>query len=173
MDLGRAAVSGLFRRDRRVVRRRELGDRPLAHRPARRGTARRAGRRDPQMPALRISTATGLGESVDGYVIDRPMSPRAAIEPLAAAYAFDAVEVAGTLTFRLRGGDPVAEIAEDALVLPERRAPVRLVRAQETELPREVSIAFTDSGSDYRAPQCVRAASLAEPPARATPISPW
>ena len=30
------------------------------------------------------------------------------------------------------------------------RAPARLVRAQETELPREVSIGFTDSGTDYR-----------------------
>jgi hypothetical protein len=93
--------------------------------------------------------STNLRESVDGYLIDRPMPPRAAIEPLALAYAFDAAEIAGTLTFRPRGGEPVAEIAEDALVLPEGRAPVRLVRAQETELPREVSIAFTDSGTDY------------------------
>jgi hypothetical protein len=94
--------------------------------------------------------SASLRESVDGYLIDRPMPPRAAIEPLALAYAFDAAEVAGTLTFRPRGGEPVAEIAEDALVLPEDRAAVRLVRAQETELPREVSIAFTDSGTDYR-----------------------
>ncbi len=94
--------------------------------------------------------ASALADTVEGYVIDRPMPPRAAIEPLALAYAFDAAEIAGTLAFRPRGGDPVAEIAEDALVLPERAAPVRLVRAQETELPREVSIGFTDSGSNYR-----------------------
>src|SRR5207247_3757850 len=49
-----------------------------------------------------------------------------------------------------RGGEPVADIVEDDLVLPEDRAPARLVRAQETELPREVSLAFTDSGTDYR-----------------------
>jgi hypothetical protein len=94
--------------------------------------------------------STALSETVDGYVIDRPMPPRSAIEPLALAYAFDAAEVGGTLTFRPRGGDVVAEIDEDALVLPERQAPARLVRAQETELPREVSIAFSDSGADYR-----------------------
>ena len=52
--------------------------------------------------------------------IDRPMSPRAAIEPLALAYAFDAAEAAGTLAFRQRGGAPVAELDEDDLVLPDR-----------------------------------------------------
>jgi hypothetical protein len=78
------------------------------------------------------------------------MSPRAAIEPLALAYAFDAAEVEGVLAFRQRGGEPVAEVVEDDLILPDDGAPAQLVRAQETELPREVSIAFTDSGSDYR-----------------------
>ncbi len=94
--------------------------------------------------------SSALRESVDGYVIDRPMSPRAAIEPLALAYAFDAGEVDGKLVFRQRGGEVRAEIAEDDLLLPEDRAPARLVRAQETELAREVSLSFTDSGSDYR-----------------------
>jgi hypothetical protein len=91
-----------------------------------------------------------LGEGVDGYLIDRPMTARAAIEPLATAYAFDAAEHSGALTFRPRGGAPVMELNEDDLVLPERSAPYRLVRAQETELPREVSLAFTDGGADYR-----------------------
>jgi hypothetical protein len=93
---------------------------------------------------------TALKEGVDGYVIDRPMAPRAAIEPLALAYAFDAADVAGVLTFRPRGGEPVAELIEDDLILPGDRAPARLVRAQETELPREVTLSFTDSGTDYR-----------------------
>jgi hypothetical protein len=94
--------------------------------------------------------ADSLGEGPDGYIIDRPMSARAAIEPLAAAYAFDAAEQLGELSFRPRGGAPVIELAEDDLVLPERSAPFRLVRAQETELPREVSLGFTDGGADYR-----------------------
>ncbi len=94
--------------------------------------------------------AAALGEGPEGYVIDRPMTPRAAIEPLAQAYAFDAAEPAGRLEFRPRGGLPVAELSEDDLVLPEDGAPFRLVRAQETELPREVSLGFTDGGADYR-----------------------
>ncbi len=94
--------------------------------------------------------STALGEGIDGYLLDRPMAPRAAIEPLALAYAFYAAEDEGTLRFRQRGGEPVVEIAEEDLVLPGEGAPFRLLRAQETELPREASLAFTDSQSDYR-----------------------
>ena len=91
-----------------------------------------------------------LGEGPDGYVLDRPMSPRAAIEPLALAFAFDAHADGDLLRFRPRGGRAVVELAEDDLVLPERGAPFRLVRAQETELPREVTLAFSDPIADYR-----------------------
>jgi hypothetical protein len=94
--------------------------------------------------------ASALGEGPDGYLIDRPMSPRAAIEPLSLTYAFDAVEVSGTLAFRPRGGAPVAELTEDDLVMPDRGGPVRLVRAQETELPRQVSLGFIDGAAEYR-----------------------
>src|SRR5436853_6775437 len=45
---------------------------------------------------------------------------------------------------------PIVALTEDDLVLPEDVAPVRLTRAQETELPREVSIGYTDSETDYR-----------------------
>ena len=93
---------------------------------------------------------SALGEGPDGYLIDRPMSPRAAIDPLAAAYVFSASEDGATLRFRPRGGEASAELNEDDLVLPEGRAPLALTRAQETELPREISIAYTDGEVDYR-----------------------
>jgi hypothetical protein len=94
--------------------------------------------------------ASALGEGPDGYLIDRRMSARAALEPLSLTYAFDAAETSGTLAFRPRGGAPVAELTEDDLVLPDRGGPVRLVRAQETELPREVSLGFIDGAAEYR-----------------------
>jgi hypothetical protein len=94
--------------------------------------------------------ADNLRESCDGYVIDRPMSPRAAIDPLAMAYAFDATVAGGELTFVQRGAPPVAEIDEDELVDPQKGALARLTRGQETELPREVSFGFTDGAADYR-----------------------
>lgn len=93
---------------------------------------------------------SALRETCDGYVVDRPMSPRAMIEPLAMAYAFDATAADGTLRLVQRGGAPVAEILEDDLVLPDSGTLARLTRAQETELPREVSFGFTDAGAEYR-----------------------
>ena len=78
------------------------------------------------------------------------MTPRAMIEPLAMAYAFDASAADGTLRFIQRGGAPVAEIAEDELVSPDNGPLARLTRAQETELPREVSFGYTDATVDYR-----------------------
>ncbi len=94
--------------------------------------------------------ASALREWTDGYVIDRPMSPRAALEPLAAAFAFEAASDGAILSFRPRGGPPVAELVEDDLVMPDKGAPARLVRAQETELPNDISLGFTDVSLDYR-----------------------
>ena len=94
---------------------------------------------------------SALGEGPQGYVVDRPMAPRAALDPLALAYAFDAFEVEGRLRFAARGGSPVADLTEDDLVLPDETAPARLTRTQETDLPREVTIGFTDIDADYQA----------------------
>jgi hypothetical protein len=94
--------------------------------------------------------ASGLRESCDGYVVDRPMTPRAMIEPLAMAYAFDASAAGDTLRFVPRGGAVVAEIDEDDLVLPDKGAPLRLTRAQESELPVQAGFGFTDALTDYR-----------------------
>lgn len=91
-----------------------------------------------------------LRGAIDGYVIDRPMSARAAIEPLALAFAFDAVEEGEEIVFRPRGGKPMATLNEDELVVESERAECRLVRAQETELPIAVSLGFTEVAGDYR-----------------------
>jgi hypothetical protein len=91
-----------------------------------------------------------LGEGPQGYVVDRPMAPRAMLDPLALAFAFDAMELDGVLCFRARGGAPVLELDEDDLVLPNDAAPARLVRAQESDLPRDVTLGFTDLNLDYQ-----------------------
>ncbi|MBV9557690.1 MAG: glycoside hydrolase TIM-barrel-like domain-containing protein, partial [Pseudolabrys sp.] len=93
---------------------------------------------------------SALRDTAEGYVVDRPMSPREMIDPLALMYGFDASEEGGRLSFVQRGGAPLAEFDEDALVLPDDTAPVKLSRAEETELPREVTLSYTDAGSDYR-----------------------
>jgi len=94
--------------------------------------------------------STALLDGPEGYLLDRPMTPRQAIEPLASAYAFDAAEVGSQIVFRPRGSLPVAELGEDDLVLPDDAAPFQLTRAQETELPRQVSLSFNDGDADYR-----------------------
>ena len=91
-----------------------------------------------------------LGEGPDGYVVDRPMAPRAMLDALSLAYAFEAIEQDGVLRFKQRGGRPVAELTEDDLVLPEEGAPATLTRMQESELPRAVSLSYTDGGNDYQ-----------------------
>ncbi|HEX3708582.1 MAG TPA: glycoside hydrolase/phage tail family protein, partial [Pseudolabrys sp.] len=91
-----------------------------------------------------------LGEGPDGYVVDRPMAPRAMLDPLALCFAFDAYELDGVLRFKQRGGAPVIDLAEDDLVLPDDNPPARLTRTQESDLPRQVSIGYTDMGADYQ-----------------------
>ena len=77
------------------------------------------------------------------------MAPRAMLDPLALAFAFEAAEQEGVLRFRQRGGAPVAELEEDGLVLPDAAPPARFTRGQESDLPREVSLGYTDLGTDY------------------------
>jgi hypothetical protein len=91
-----------------------------------------------------------LRGAVDGYVIDRPMSARAALESVAQAFSFTAVEEDETIRFRPRGGKPVTTIAEDDLIAEENRAGCRIVRAQETELPNEITLGFTEVSGDFR-----------------------
>jgi hypothetical protein len=94
--------------------------------------------------------ASALRESCDGYVVDRPMAPRAMIAPLASAYTFNATAADGTLRFIQRGGPVVAEIDEDELIAADEGALFRMVRAQETELPMQAGIGYTDALQDFR-----------------------
>ncbi|MDN3590026.1 baseplate multidomain protein megatron [Methylobacterium adhaesivum] len=93
---------------------------------------------------------TGAAQ-LDGYVLDRPLSARAALEPLARLYGLDVAAVAGTLTVRgPRGERPLAIPAGD-LVAPDDDAPLALTRAEESELPRSFELTVTDAeGGAYR-----------------------
>ncbi|HXF53225.1 MAG TPA: phage tail protein, partial [Hyphomicrobiaceae bacterium] len=89
---------------------------------------------------------------VPGYVIDRIMSAREALQPLELAYFFDAVESASRIVFRHRGAEgALAQLTEEGLV--ERRngaSPLTLVRAQETELPASAKVVYIGAGNDYQ-----------------------
>lgn len=105
---------------------------------------------------------SGLNGVVQGYLRDRPMSPRAEIEMLMAAYAFDAVESGGVIRFQHRGGAPVATFDADDCVEGDSddAEAITLTRGQETDLPDVVTVAFTDVNKDYQ-PGTVSRARLA------------
>ena len=98
-------------------------------------------------------TETGdIAGLVDGFIIDRPLSGREALEGLLQGFAIDAVESDGLLKFRPRRKLPTATI--DLLNLAEVAADRPLLsqtRAQETDLPRAIRLAYIESGLDYRA----------------------
>ncbi|MGH6907510.1 MAG: baseplate megatron protein TIM-barrel domain-containing protein, partial [Aestuariivirga sp.] len=97
---------------------------------------------------LDVSEVEGL---VDGYLIDRPMSARDALEGVLAAFAIDAVERNGLIAFHMRQSDPVLSVGVDGFVETDAAQPLfALTRAQETELPAVVRLAYVESGLDYR-----------------------
>lgn len=86
-----------------------------------------------------------LGDSIRGYMLPRPMSAREAITPLAATYQFDAAEIDDVLVFRKRAGPVVESIEFNDLVRESADGTViEEQRAQDQELPREVTVRFAD-----------------------------
>ncbi len=88
---------------------------------------------------------------LDGFIIDRIMSAREALQPLGLAYLFDAYESAGLIQFAHRGLiGSLASLTPDDLVETDAQAPLyMLTRGQETELPLSAKLTYIDSGQDY------------------------
>ena len=94
--------------------------------------------------------ASALDGVVTGYVIDRPMSAREMIDPLADVYQFDVIESGDTLRFQPRHGAPVMAI--DASALAERRdGAFSLSLAQEADLPAAFRLGFFDEQEEFAA----------------------
>ena len=94
----------------------------------------------------------GLTGSLDGYVVDRVMSARQALQPLELAFAFESYEQAGTIRFAHRGRrTPAAVLTADDLVETRAEAPLfEVTRGQETELPSAAKLTFIDGQASYR-----------------------
>ena len=88
---------------------------------------------------------TELTDEVHGFGIARQISVRGALEMLAAAYSFDAVESDHQLKFKKRGRSPSRVIPERDLVPvnAEREAFIE-TRAQEVELPLRFTVVYQD-----------------------------
>ena len=88
---------------------------------------------------------------VDGFVIDRPLSARDALEGLLQVFAIEAVESEGKLKFRSRRTLSATTIADADMVDESAKAVVfQRSRKQETDIPAAVKMTYVESGLDYR-----------------------
>ncbi len=99
------------------------------------------------LPQPVFSEADGI---VDGYVIDRPMNARAVIEPIVSLFGWTARTEGEAIVFSGRPSFVSATFSEDDLVPAKDGALVDITRRQESELPRQISLGFIDSDSDFR-----------------------
>ncbi len=92
-----------------------------------------------------------LSGSMAGYVIDRAMSARDALQPLETAFFFDSFESEGQVRFAHRGrAGSAASVTPDDLVEIAAEAPrYTLTRGQETDLPQAAKVLFIDGERDY------------------------
>lgn len=98
--------------------------------------------------AVDVSGVTGL---VDGFVLDRPLSGREALENLLKVFAIDVVEADGKMVFRPRDSGPVTVLTKADLAEGQRNAPVLSeTRLQELDLPHLVRLGYVESSLDYR-----------------------
>lgn len=89
---------------------------------------------------------------VSGYVIDRIMPARDALQPLELAFFFDSYESEGKIKFKHRAKS-LTELTftPDQLVEADAGKPLyELTRSQESELPRSAKISFIDGKKSYQ-----------------------
>jgi GTA TIM-barrel-like domain/Putative phage tail protein len=92
----------------------------------------------------------GVEGLVDGFVIDRPMSGRDALEAILQAFSVDSFESGGTLKFVSRRASPDVALNSGALIDVINDPLVDVTRRQETELPRSLQLLYAEAGMDYR-----------------------
>ena len=93
----------------------------------------------------------GIPGQVTGYVLDRPMSARAALEPLAAVFGFDAVESGGKLVFRPRQQRVTATLEAERFVEDSADTPLfEIARADTTETPEALALSYLEETAEHR-----------------------
>jgi GTA TIM-barrel-like domain/Putative phage tail protein len=93
---------------------------------------------------------TGVEGLVDGFVIDRPMSGRDALEAILQAFSVDSFESGSSLKFVSRRASAETIFNEEHLVDVLGEPLFDVTRRQETELPQSLQLLYAESGMDYR-----------------------
>lgn len=95
--------------------------------------------------------AGGVEGLIGGFQVERAMSAREALEAILTVYGADAVESGGRLRFFMRNRAKAVPAGAGDLVETGRDKPLyQLTRAQETELPQCLKLAYLEAGFDYR-----------------------
>jgi hypothetical protein len=93
-----------------------------------------------------------LTDTVEGFILDAPITVRNALEFLTTSFFFDIVESDGILKCVPRGNESVKAVPEDDLI-PSKKKDVQdvleIVRAQEMELPKRVNVTYIDRPFNY------------------------
>ncbi len=102
--------------------------------------------------AIDAHAVTGV---LPGFVIDRIMSARDALQPLELTYFFDSLESEGRIVFRRRAGttDGLTLTSADLVETRADAALAHITRAQETDLPAAAKIAYISTSGVY--PQAI------------------
>lgn len=115
--------------------------------------------------SIDTSTVTDVSH---GYLVSKRMTDRSAIDFLLAFYGIDIDEQGPTVRFVKRGGAPVATLTPDDIGAHEGDStpsdsltsdPFQITRVLETDLPRSVTVLFTDRSNAYQ-PGSVKAQRL-------------
>ncbi|MGD9801187.1 MAG: glycoside hydrolase/phage tail family protein, partial [Parvularculaceae bacterium] len=92
--------------------------------------------------------ASALKGTLAGFVVDRPLSPRQTIDPLADVFQFDMIETETGLRFQSRGNASVAALDKNSLV-DDGKAAFIATMGQKSDLPTAVRLGFIDETGDY------------------------
>lgn len=99
--------------------------------------------------------ATALTDTFPGYVVDRRMAARRALEPLASAFFFRSVETDFQVKFPKRGGASVFAVPEEDLGAHAGHGGEIALLAetieQEVDLPEVLDLVYADPKADYQA----------------------
>ena len=94
------------------------------------------------------------GQMIDGYVLAEPLSARGAIEPLQIAHAFDLIESDGLIKAKNYTSTADMTIASNDTrsVLGDGENPplITTTRAQEIDLPAQITLDYIDPARDYQ-----------------------
>ena len=100
---------------------------------------------------LKSVNVEDLDQMVEGYVISGTVKTRSVLEDLAAAYHFDIIGEGEGVLFKKLQRDTSLSISKNELISkPSSQPDITVSRAQDLELPKEISLSYIDPERDYQ-----------------------